>query len=98
MINGKKDTYDLVEEKVREYWEQTYPQDVIAFFEQKYDSPYDNEWVKHEELVMSYGDYCGDKMEFLTDFCEGQTLARNIKIVPLFDVLQYYREQVIDCD
>ena len=95
MINGQKDTYDLVEEKVREYWKQTYPQDMVAFFEQKYDDPYDKEWIKHEELVMSCGDLT-DRMEFLNDFNEGQTMIRNLVVVPLDEVLMHYRKNVIE--
>lgn len=95
MINGQKDTYDLVAEKVREYWKKSYPHDVVVFFEQKYDDPYDKEWIKHEELVMSCGDLT-DRMEFLNDFNEGQTLARNIKVVSLYEILSYYREKVIE--
>lgn len=49
-MSEQKDSYDFVAEAVRKYWEDTYPQDVVAFFYQKYD--FENEWDWQEELVM----------------------------------------------
>ena len=39
MIKGvdKMNSYDIIEKAVQDYWKETYPQDVIAFFYQKYD-------------------------------------------------------------
>lgn len=95
MINGQKDTYDYVAEAVREYWSKTYPQDMVAFFEQKYDDPYDKEWIKMEELIESEGDF-SDNIIFHNDFNEGQTMIRNLVVVPLYEVLMRYRKEVIE--
>lgn len=95
MINGKKDTYDYVAEAVRDYWNKTHPQDMVAFFEQKYDDPYDKEWIEMEELIESEGDL-SDNIIFHNDFNEGQTMIRNLEVVPLYDVLQFYRQHKIE--
>ena len=95
MINGQKDTYDYVAEAVRDYWNKTYPQDMVAFFEQKYDDPYDKEWIEMEELIESEGDF-SDNIIFHNDFNEGQTMIRNLEVVPLNDVLQFYRQHNIE--
>lgn len=87
-MSEQKDSYDFVEEAVRKYWEDTYPQDVIVFFYQKYD--YENEWDWHEELVMCGGSSDWETVEFLRDFCEGQTCVKNIAVVPLSEVTSYY--------
>lgn len=94
MINGRRDTYDIIAEAVREYWKKKGSQDVIVFFEQKYDSPY-SEWVKMEELIESEG-MESDRIIFHNDFCEGHMLARNIHVIPLWVVLRHYRKKVIE--
>ena len=84
----EKDSYDFVAKAVRKYWEDTYPQDVVAFFYQKYE--YEQEWYWHEELVEyeSSSDY--QTVYFLNDFCEGQTCVKDITVVPLSEVTSYY--------
>lgn len=79
---------DQIADAVRAYWMQTLPQDVVVFFEQKYS--YDVIWTSLGEVVFcrSGSDY--ETVSFLNDFCEGQTCVRNIKIVPLREVLEYY--------
>lgn len=95
MINGRKDTYDLVKEKVLEFYDSTHPQDVVVFFEQRYAS---GVWEKLEVLVEFEYSYTSepDRMTFQWDFCEGQTEARNIVVVPFDEILNYYRENVIE--
>lgn len=87
-MSEQKDSYDFVAEAVRKYWEDTYPQDVVAFFYQKYE--YEQEWDWHEELVEceSSSDY--QTVYFLNDFCEGQTRVKDITVVPLSEVTSYY--------
>lgn len=90
-MNGsikEKDSYDFVAEAVRKYWEDTYPQDVVAFFFQKYD--FENEWDWYEELVMCVSSSDSETVEFLRDFCEGQTCVKDITVVPLSEVTSYY--------
>lgn len=88
-----KNSYDVIANKIREYWKNNFPQDVIVFFEQKYS--YDTTWEVHQELVECESDTDYESVTFLNDFCEGQTQIRNIKIVPLSIVTQYYYDDVI---
>lgn len=90
-MNGSiedKDSYDFVAEAVRKYWEDTYPQDVVAFFYQKYE--YEQEWDWHEELVECESSSGYQTVYFLNDFCEGQTCVKDITVVPLSEVTSYY--------
>ena len=61
----------LVAKKIRQYWTETYPQTVIAFFYQKYE--HESEWEWCEELAdcNNAGDY--ETVIFQNDFDEGQT-------------------------
>ena len=45
-------------------------------------------------MVVSDSDY--EDMEFEIDFCEGQTDVKDIHIVSLREVMEFYREQMID--
>lgn len=81
-------SYDIIEEAVKAYWQDTYPQDVIAFFHQKYS--WEKEWEWCEELVECHGCDDYEHMTFLTDFCEGQTDVKDIVIVPLREVTAFY--------
>lgn len=89
-------SYDIIEKAVQDYWKETYPQDVIAFFYQKYDYQSDSEWEQCNELVMVVDDSDYEDMEFEIDFCEGQTDVKDIHIVSLREVMEFYREQMID--
>jgi hypothetical protein len=92
-MNGKKMSCDIIEAEVRKFWEESgYSFDVVAFFYQKYD--WETEWCFCSEIVMSDSSYNYD-MTFLNDFCEGQTCVKDLKIVPLHDVLEYYAEDRI---
>ena len=79
---------DQIADAVRAYWTQTLPQDVVVFFEQKYS--YDVIWTSLGEVVFCRSDSDYETVSFLNDFCEGQTCVRNIRIVPLREVLEYY--------
>lgn len=81
--------YDRVAACVKAYWQQFFPQDVVAFFFQKY--IYETDWEPCEEVVFceSPNDY--DSVTFLNDFCEGQTCIKDIVIVPLSEVVEHYR-------
>lgn len=92
-MNGKKMSCDIIEAEVRKLWEDFgYSFDVVAFFCQKYD--WETEWYFCSEIVMSDSSYNYD-MTFLNDFCEGQTCVKDLKIVPLSNVLKYYAEGCI---
>ena len=81
-------SYDIVEKAVRDYWdEHGYQDDMVAFFWQKYEFESDKEWRFMTEVVFA----CGQgTMEFLSDFCEGETCVKNLTVVPLDTVLEYY--------
>lgn len=91
-MKTKANSYDIIGEAVRKFWNHYYPCDVVVFFEQKYEYEDEHYWTKEEVVV----EYDGDSgMSFDWDFCEGQTDVRNIEIDTLASVLQFYRVQVI---
>jgi hypothetical protein len=83
LLNSEK----IIAEAVRKYWEDTFPQDVVVFFYQKYG--FEEHWRRMKELVICLSDD-GNEMELLNDFCEGETDVKAIKIVPLDSVLDFY--------
>lgn len=91
---NEKNSYDYIADAVRTYWENTFPQDVVAFFRQKYS--YDDKWESLGEVVFceGYDDY--ETISSLNDFCEGQTCVKDITIVPLLEVIEYYASEKLD--
>ena len=87
------DSYKIVADAVRAFWVEHGPRDVIAFFYQKYE--WEKEWEWCEELVESYSDSDFETVTFLCDFCEGQTCVKDITIVPLYEVTDFYAESKI---
>ena len=85
-------SYDIVAQAVREFWNTSIPQLVIAFFYQKYD--FDKEWEWCEELIETNGDMDYETVVFENDFCEGQTQVKDITIVPFDEVTSYYAEHM----
>lgn len=83
-------SYDSIADIVRAFWKATYPQTVIAFFFQKYD--FDSEWEYCEELIYPHGSDDCDSVVFHNDFCEGQTEVKDIRIVSLDEIIQFYRD------
>lgn len=81
-------SYEIIAEAVRAFWKKNFPQDVIAFFYQKYD--FETNWEWCEELIEAEGDSDYSNMTFLYDFCEGQTCVKDVTIVPLREVTAYY--------
>lgn len=96
MINGKKDSYDYISEAVTKFWKDSYPQPVIAFFYQKYDYESDDKWEWMSEFVDDFDGRDCENMEFLTDFCEGQTCVKDIQIIPLQAIIEDYEEHHLD--
>lgn len=80
---------EIIADAVRKYWNETYPHDVVVFFEQKYEHEFswNEEWV----IAEPYESSNNDAVIFNTDFCEGQTEVRGIKIADLDDVIDFYR-------
>lgn len=87
-------SYDIIAEAVRKYWRDNYPQDVIVFFQQKYS--WDNDWERCAELVEPHGSDDYENMTFLNDFCEGQTEVKDIVIVPLSDITEFYYKSKLE--
>ena len=88
-----KNTYDYVADAVREYWKETGPQDVVAFFYQKYE--HEDEWENMCELIECNSSDNYEKVIFHIDFCEGQTCIKDLFIVPLNDIFDYYSKEVL---
>lgn len=87
-------SYDIVAKAVREFWQENDPQEVIAFFYQKY--AHEESWEWHEELVLCFASNDYENMEFLNDFCEGQTCVKDLTIVPLSDVTEFYADKILN--
>lgn len=76
-----KNPYDVLSDKVKEFFKETYEGPCVVKFYQSYDS---KEW----ELVTIYIDTDSNGMIiFDYDFFEGQKYIRNIKICHIEDVL-----------
>ena len=88
------DSYDVIAGAVKDYWKVNYPQDVVAFFQQKYS--WDDKWERCEELVACHGIADYENMTFLSDFCEGQTEVKDVVIIPLREVTAFYYERKIE--
>ena len=88
------DSYGAIAGAVKEYWKANYPQDVVAFFQQKYS--WDNKWERCEELVECHGSDDYENMTFLSDFCEGQTEVKDVVIIPLREVTAFYYKRKIE--
>ena len=86
-------TDKLIADAVRKYWKFTgISQDVVAFFDQQYDFDNASSWEYCEELIESNGEDDFETVIFHSDFCEGQTKIRNLKIVPLWLVFACVRK------
>lgn len=86
-------SYDIVGKAVSEYWDKHgYQGDMVAFFYQKYEFDSDKDWRFMSEVVLADGH---GNMEFLSDFCEGETCVKNLTLVPLDTVLEHYSDIVI---
>lgn len=90
----KVDSYDIIAAKVREYWKATYPQDVIAFFYQKYDFESEMEWEWCRELISPHGSDDYERVIFENDFCEGQTDVKDVRIVSLDEIIDFYTDNI----
>lgn len=91
----KLTSYDIIANAVRKYWEETgYPHDVVVFFRQKH--AHDNQWFFHEELAYCSSSYDDETVTFHNDFCEGETDVKDIQIVSLDEVLNFYADNKIE--
>lgn len=88
-------SYDIIADAVRKYWKEDMPIKVVAFFYQKYDFESDDEWEWCEELVYPNGSDDWKTVIFHSDFCEGETCVKDVKIVALDTITQYYTENVL---
>ena len=82
---------DIITNAVTEYWNKNgFPDDVIAFFKQKYE--FERNYEQRAELCMCEASDDYETVIFLFDFCEGQTDVTDIHIVSLSDVTDFYIE------
>ena len=79
---------DIIEDMVKEFWKQTYPQDVVVFFYQKYE--HEKRWWWQEEIVECWSDSDYETVTYRNDFCEGETCIKDVTIVPLSEVTEFY--------
>ena len=91
-MKPKADSYDIIGEAVRKWWDDRFECDVVVFFEQKYDFEDDSCWCQ-EEVVVEHDGNGG--MTFDWDFCEGQTDVRRIYIDDLNSILKFYRYRIV---
>lgn len=86
-----KRTDDIVTEAIRNFWDNNgFPEDVVVFFDQKYD--YEDRWEHIRCIVTPNGSNDFETVCFEWDFNEGQTDIRNIRIVTLEEVLDKFEE------
>lgn len=71
--------YDIVGDKIREFCEKTYYGDIVFSFEQSYNG---KEWTKEVEFATFYN---GTHLCYESDWNEGQTYLRNLRIWHLED-------------
>lgn len=81
-------SYTIVYNAVKSFWKKTCLQPVVVFFSQKY--AFEDDWEKCTEIAYP-DDYC-DEVVFEDDFCEGQTEVKDIKIVPVGEIVQFYMD------
>lgn len=86
---------DIVVKAVRNYWKQQgYNMKVVVFLAQKY--YFEDVWDRTSCIIDPNSDY-EDPMEVFIeidwDFCEGQQNVKDIKIVPLDEVIDFYAEE-----
>lgn len=86
-------SYDIIADKVRVFWKRSYPRNVIAFFNQKYE--HETEWEHHAELVFPESSNDFDTVIFEDDFCEGQTEVCDIMIIPLDRIIEFYYNNIL---
>lgn len=84
----------IIADAVTKYWRETslYPCDVVAFFYQKYD--FESKWERCRELCSPHSSDNYSTVCFMNDFCEGQACVKEIKIVKLDDILDFYEQEV----
>ena len=78
--------YEVVEKQVRDYWKKNGISDVVVLLRLN-ESPY-------EVIAFCESDRNYEKVEFNTDFWEGEQFIEVELIKPLWEVLEYYRDHV----
>lgn len=76
----------IVYNAVRSFWKKTCFQPVVVFFSQKHE--FEDEWEQHAEIA--YPDNYYDDVVLMDHFCDGQTEVKDIKIVPIDELVQFY--------
>ena len=84
---------EIIEREIRKFWKTTYPQEVIAFFYQKY--KHEKEWEWYAELATPDSSDNYTTVYFENDFCEGQDCVKDLTIVPLSEITEYYAFRVL---
>lgn len=83
--------YDIIADAIRNFWNETgFPEEVVVFFDQKYD--YEDRWEHIRCIVSPNSSNDFETVCFDWDFCEGQQDVKDIKIVTLEEVLDKFEE------
>lgn len=86
-----KNSASIIEQEVRKFWKNNgYNVDVVCFFKQAYE----NDTLEYCEVIVE----CDNDSEnsdtvgltFNYDFCEGQSVVKDLHIIELYKVLDYY--------
>lgn len=90
-----KDSDYIATGAVKDFWKNYHPEDVVIYFKQKYEYENDDKW-EQVDTIAYYDGANSDNVAFLDDFFEGQTCIKDIHVVNLEDVMEYYYDNVID--
>lgn len=87
MENSEK----IIEQEVRKFWKNNgYNVDVVCFFKQAYE----NDTFEYCDVIVECDNDSENSdtvgIEFSWDFCEGQTRVKDLHIIELYKVLDYY--------
>lgn len=95
----KETSYDIVAKEVKRYWNYLADHDLcvdnfyIAHFYQKYDK--DDKWEECTEIIECQD---GHEVIFQMDFCEGQTMVKDLCVYTLYQIGQMLGIQsMINC-
>ena len=87
---------EIIAREIRKFWKETgYAREVIAFFYQKHKWENEKEWLWCEELATPDGFDDFETVYFEDDFCEGENEVKDITIVPLDEITEYYAWRVL---
>lgn len=85
------DSSDIIANHVRDFWNDNYACGVVVFFKQKY--VYEKEWDDCYVIASPASSDDDQTVVFDTDFCEGQTDVKDVNIVSLDEIIDFYKKK-----